>query len=286
MAPSDDTQNPPSPSQATVWNGPGGEGWVAAQPTLDLMFKAIEEALVEQVRTAGARQVLDIGCGAGATTLAIARELGADARCTGLDISAPLIAAARARAEQQNASADFILADAETYTFEPDAFDMIVSRFGVMFFEDSVRAFANVHAAARPGASLCFFAWRAPQENPFMTAAEHAARTILPDLPLREPNTPGPFAFADADRLHAILQDAGWRDIAIQPRDFPCAFPVADLDRFFLHVGPVAQIMRGLDDEKLRARLVEATRRAYDPMIEDDEVRFTASCWMASAKAP
>ena len=143
------------------------------------------------------RRVLDVGCGTGSTTLAVARLLGAKGRCTGIDISEPMIAAARARAEREGTPASFIRADAQTHAFEPASFDMIISRFGVMFFDDSVRAFANLRRAARDDAELRFIAWRSAAENPFMTTAERAAAPLLPNLPARRPDAPGQFAFAD-----------------------------------------------------------------------------------------
>ena len=151
---------------------------------------------------AGGR-VLDVGCGTGSTTLAVARRLGAKGRCIGIDISEPMIAAARARAEREGTPASFIRADAQTHAFEPASFDMIISRFGVMFFDDSVRAFANLRRAAKQTPSLRFIAWRSAAENPFMTTAERAAAPLLPNLPARRPDAPGQFAFADRDRVHA-----------------------------------------------------------------------------------
>ena len=103
------------------------------------------------------------------------------------------------------------------FIFEPESFDRIISRFGVMFFENSVSAFANLRRAATVGAEMCLFAWRSPAENPFMTTAERAAAPLLPNISAREPDAPGQFAFADAGRVVRILKDAGWADIATLP---------------------------------------------------------------------
>ena len=118
-----------------------------------------------------------------------------------LDSIPSMIAAARARAEREGVPATFICASAEDYAFEPAAFDMVASRFGVMFFTDSVRAFANLRRAATPGAGLRFIAWRSVPENPFMTTAERAAVPLLPELPARRPDGPGQFAFADRQHV-------------------------------------------------------------------------------------
>src|SRR5262249_45490429 len=146
----------------------------------------------------GARSVLDVGCGTGATTLAIARALGAGGRSVGIDISEPMLALAWERAKREKGTATFVVADAETPAFEPGSFDTIVSRFGVMFFGDSVRAFANLRSAVRPGGDLALIAWRGPADNPFMTAAERAAAAYLPDIPPRSVDGPGQFAFGDS----------------------------------------------------------------------------------------
>jgi len=160
--------------QAALWNGGAGLAWVEAQELLDRLFTPFEKLLVEAVRARSGLRVLDVGCGTGSTTLAVARSLGANGRCVGVDISEPMIAAARARAERQQILASFVCADAQSHAFAPASVDTIISRFGVMFFDDSVRAFANLRRAARDGAQLQLVAWRSPAENPFMTAAERA----------------------------------------------------------------------------------------------------------------
>ena len=139
----------PMTSRRALWNGPAGRAWVEAQELLDQVFKPFEDLLVEAVCAGSGGRVLDVGCGTGSTTLAVARLLGAKGRCIGIDISEPMIAAARARAEREGTPASFIRANAQSHAFEPASFDMIISRFGVMFFDDSVRAFANLRRAAR-----------------------------------------------------------------------------------------------------------------------------------------
>jgi ubiquinone/menaquinone biosynthesis C-methylase UbiE len=183
--------------QAARWNGPAGHAWVDAQAVLDETLQPFEDLLVEAVVAARGSRVLDVGCGTGATTLAVARRLGAEGRCVGIDISEPMIAAARARAEREGTPAGFIRADAQDHAFEPAAFDTIISRFGVMFFDDFVRAFANLRRAATDDAELRFIAWRSAADNPFMTTAERAAAPFLPNLPARRPDAPGQFALAD-----------------------------------------------------------------------------------------
>ena len=173
--------------QTRLWNGLAGRSWVEARELLDQMFKPFEFLLVGAVSGKSRGRVLDVGCGTGTTTLSVARLLGAKGCCIGIDISDPMITAARARAGQEGVPASFICASAQVHAFEPASFDMIISRFGVMFFDDSIRAFANLRRAATNNAELRFIAWRSAAENPFMTTAERAAATLLQNLPARRP---------------------------------------------------------------------------------------------------
>jgi SAM-dependent methyltransferase len=271
--------------QEKLWNGVAGRGWVEAQELLDRLFKPFERLLVEAVSARSASRVLDVGCGTGSTTLAVARLLGANGRCTGIDISDPMLAAARARAEREGAPASFIRANAQTHAFEPASFDMIISRFGVMFFDDSVRAFANLRRAARDDAGLRFIAWRSAVENPFMTTAERAAAPLLPNLPARRPDAPGQFAFAEQRRVSRILEESGWAGIEIRPIDVACTLPEQELVRNVSRLGPLGRILHETD-EQTRKEVLEAVRAAFDPYVHGAEVRFTAACWMVSARAP
>ncbi|TQJ86227.1 class I SAM-dependent methyltransferase [Streptomyces sp. SLBN-31] len=272
--------------QAARWNGAAGQPWVESQAVLDGLLRPFEAPLLDAVETfAGPEgRVLDVGCGTGGTTLAAARRLGPAARCVGVDISEPMIAAARERAEREGTAASFVRADAADHAFEPGAFDAVVSRFGVMFFADPVRAFANLRRAAREGAGLRFIAWRGPADNPFMTTAERAAAPYLPDLPVRRPDEPGQFAFADPDRVRSILAQSGWTGIEVQPFDAECTFPEGQLSGYFTRMGPVGQALREAD-EATRTKVVETVRAAFEPFVHGPEVRFTAGAWLVDAHA-
>ncbi|QDE71784.1 MULTISPECIES: class I SAM-dependent methyltransferase [Myxococcus] len=275
----------PPEGQAALWNGPAGQAWVDSRDLLEGMFKPFEDLLVEAVQARGARQVLDVGCGTGSTTLAVARRLGAQGHCVGIDISAPMLAAARARAEAEHVAASFIEANAEHHAFERGRFDMVISRFGVMFFDDAVQAFVNLRRSARENARLTFIAWRSPSENPFMTTAERAAAPLLPNMPARQPNAPGQFAFADGDRVHRILEQSGWRDIDIHPIDATCTLPERGLVQYVTRLGPLGRVLHEAD-ERTRTHVIETVRAAFNPYVHGDEVRFTAACWRVEARAP
>ena len=270
--------------QITLWNGTAGRAWVDEQALLDRVLAPFEDLLVEAVRASPARQVLDVGCGTGSTSVAVARLLAGSGRCTGIDVSEPMIAAARARAERERVPAGFVRADAQVHAFEDRGFDMIISRFGVMFFADPVQAFANLRRAARDGAGLRFVCWRSAAENPFMTTAERAAAPLLPELPARRPDAPGQFALADGGRVARILEESGWTAIDIQPIDVPCTLPETELDRYLSRLGPVGLALREVD-EPMRTRVVETVRAAFDAYVHGADVRYTAACWMVGARA-
>ncbi|ALX13505.1 SAM-dependent methyltransferase [Burkholderia cepacia JBK9] len=277
--------NRPNAAQSALWNGPSGRAWVDAQAPMDRMFEPFETLLADAAAASSARSVLDVGCGTGAVTLAVARRLGANARCTGIDISARMIDAARGRAGRSGLDARFVCADVQTHAFEPASVDLIVSRLGVMFFDDPVRAFANLRHAARPGARMQFVAWRGPADNPFMTTAERVAAPLLPNLPARQPGAPGQFAFGDRQRIASVLSDSGWTGIVIEPVDRACALPEAALDDYIARLGPVGLALLETD-EATRRRVVDAVRAAFEQYVHGAEVRFDAACWLVTARAP
>lgn len=270
-----------NPEQSAKWNDRTGRSWAELSDMLDQLLAPFVPLLLEEAGPMAGRRILDVGCGAGALTLAAADRGGL---CLGIDISAPLIEAARARADRQDAArAEFVRADAQTHRFDAHAFDVVVSRFGVMFFADPVAAFRNLRTAVRPGGRLACLAWRGPAENPFMTAAERAAAEIL-QLPERVENGPGQFGFADSGRVSAVLAEAGWNDAAIRPVDVDCAMPESDLSLYARRMGPVADLLPTLDPA-IRFEVERRVEAAFQPWVEDGEARFTAACWMVTAGA-
>ncbi len=280
----DPTPTPPDAAaeQARLWNGSAGQAWVTAQPILDALFAPLTDLLVAHTRAAGAGRVLDVGCGTGAVTLAIAAQAAPDA-CLGVDVSAPMVALARARGERAGSGAQFVCADAQTHPFAAASFDRIVSRFGVMFFGDPVAALTNLRRAASATGTLCCIAWRGAEANPFMTAAERAAAPCLPDLPARRPDGPGQFAFADRERVATILARSGWRHGDVAPIDVPCAMPADQLDAYGAMLGPVARALETADPA-LRARVAAAVREGFAPFVSGGMARFPAACWLVTAR--
>jgi len=271
-------------AQAAHWNSRGGSAWVDLQDLMNGVLEPFERLLVEAARAVGGGRALDVGCGAGATTRAIARELGAAAECVGVDVSERMVAAARERARAEGVAARFVVADAETHEFDPGGFDLIASRFGVMFFDRPEAAFANLRRAAAEGAAMRLVAWRGPEENPFMTTAERAAAPFGLGIPPRAPDRPGQFGMADGDRVGRILAGAGWDRVEVAPLDVTCSFAERDLVRYFTRLGPVGQALDGVDEATFE-RVVETVRPAFGPYVHGDEVRFDAACWLIDARA-
>lgn len=271
-----------NPDQSAKWNDRTGRNWAELGDMLDRLLAPFVPLLLDEIEPIAGRRILDVGCGAAALTLAAA---GRGAHCLGVDISAPLIEAARERADRLGAiAAAFVRADAQTHRFDPQSFDALVSRFGVMFFADPSAAFVNLRSAVRPSGKLACLAWRGGAENDFMTAAERAVEDILPQLPKRIENGPGQFGFADPDRVRALLTEGGWRDAAVRPVDVECSMPQQDLALYAKRMGPVGELLPTLEGD-VKAEVERRIEAAFRSWVEGGTARFTAACWMVTATA-
>ena len=271
----------PNAAQIAYWNATAGPTWVAMQDALDAQLQGLGLAAMAALGAREGERIIDIGCGCGATALELARRVGASGSVLGADISAPMLEVARRRAAELGlAQIRVVQADAQTYGFEPA--DAAFSRFGVMFFADPAAAFANIRRALAPAGRLAFVCWRVLAENPWMTIPMAAVAPLLPPTPPPPPNAPGPFAFADRDRLHGILSDAGFAQIAIEPHDQ--AIGQGDLEttvRTSLNVGPVGAALR--ENPQLRAPITEAVRSALAPHAGPDGVKLPSATWIVTA---
>lgn len=274
----------PTVMTAGFWNAEGGEVWVRSQDLLDRLNAPIGEAVVARADPGPGRRALDVGCGAGATTLAMARRLGPDGSCVGVDVSGPLLALARRRAEAETAAhAAFVEADAQDHAFAPGEFDVILSRFGVMFFTDPDAAFANLRRALRPDGELVFACWRSPADNPLTQVALETAAPLLSQPPPPPREGPGRFAFADPDHVRGVLARSGWRDVEIAPLDAPMPVTLDEMMILSLELGTLGPILRR-EDAAVRARVTEAVKARLRTYVEDGVVPLAAACWLVTAR--
>ena len=182
------------------------------------MLAPVADVLFDRAAVKTGERIVDVGCGAGATTIALAQKVGPSGHVLGIDVSGPMLARARAT-RAPGLRIDFALADATVYPFDPASFDLLASRFGVMFFAEPALSFANMRKALKPSGRLAFACWREPRENPFFMAPLQAVYKHVPKLPQQGPEDPGPFSFASQARVHRILDEAGFTGVAMEPHN-------------------------------------------------------------------
>lgn len=275
----------PSLDVQEFWRGQGANGWIQAQSLLDQMFRPHTDVLMQAIRREHPIRLLDVGCGTGATTVAASQSLPPGSSCVGVDIAPAMIDAARMRATEAATTTRFLCADAEYHAFESAHFDLLISRFGIMFFADPARAFTNLRRAMRAQGQLIAIAWRSEADNPFMLTAERAARPYLPNLAPRTAGSPGQFGLARASRTRTLLGSAGWIDVDIRPLDLMCEFPAARLHHYLMHLGPVGRALQHCDSAQ-QQRIINAIAPAFETYRSDDTITFTAACWLIQASAP
>jgi SAM-dependent methyltransferase len=273
--------------QAAYWNGPAGRLWTERQEAQDAALAPASAILFDRACIVPGMRVIDIGCGCGATTIELAERVGPSGHVLGLDISAPMLARARERAGS-NLPLDFVLADATVHPFEPGRADLLVSRFGVMFFADPAVSFANMRKALRPGGRLVFACWQEPRKNPWMMLPLQAAYQHVPRPPDADPDAPGPFAFAREDRVRGILSEAGFSAIAMEAVDLAIDIAAGrGLDAAIdgvLSVGPVSRVLDGQPPDVVTAA-ANSIRAVLEPHRKGDTVPLDAAIWIASAEA-
>jgi len=273
--------------QIAYWNGPGGQHWADRQATQDVVLAPVSNVLIDRTAARMGERIVDVGCGCGSTSIALARQIGAAGNVLGIDISAPMLARARQLAPA-GSRIDFVLADATVYPFDPASFDLLVSRFGVMFFADPALSFTNLRKALRPSGRLAFACWRDPRENPFFMAPLQAVYKHAPRLPQLGPEDPGPFSFASEQRVHRVLGAAGFTGIEMEPCDLALDIAVGrGLDAAVesaLEIGPAARALAEQSPE-VRTAATHSIREALAPFLKGQSVPLPASIWIVTAKA-
>lgn len=278
--------------QVADWNGRSGERWVANEARLDAMLAAFGDAAIEAAAPVAGERVLDVGCGAGASSLELALRVGAQGQVLGVDISEPLIARAHELAPK-DAPLAFQVADAGNAELPEGAFDILFSRFGVMFFDDPTAAFAHMRRALQPGGRLAFVCWRGAAENDWVRLPMGAIRDIIPSPTPPDPEAPGPFSFGDQERVTRILTAAGFADIAITPFDTAIPFgegrareeAVDDAVAMAFEVGPLSRVLADQPTDR-RARASAAVRAAFADRPGDRSVMIDGASWIVTARNP
>ncbi len=267
--------------QAAYWNGPGGKMWLAAYERIQRGIADFGAVALEAANAQPGERAIDVGCGTGGTTAELARAVGATGQVLGVDISETLIAAARA---QRLDNARFEVADAATHAFAPGSFDLVFSRFGVMFFADPVAAFRNLRRAMRPFARLVFLCWRTPQENPWAAVPMRAAQPFLPPIERPGPEDPGQYSFGDRARVERILTQAGFGTLSIEPVDLMLTQgrDVPDVMERIGDFGPLARAFKDVPAEQV-AKAKAAVAEALKPYATPDGVKLAGACWLVRA---
>ena len=278
-----ESASPLNEQQIEYWNGAAGEKWARLQERIDLHMNAITDRAIPFAAPAPGESVLDIGCGCGTTTLLLAMKVAPEGTAAGVDISTPMLNVARARAGAQNANIAFVEADASVHDFQP-VFDLVFSRFGVMFFADPAAAFANIRKALAPHGRLAFVCWRSLKENLWASVPMIAALPLLPPQEPMDPYAPGPFAFAEKIRLEGMLEKAGYSHIRIDAFDSTMNMgeTLEDAAEEMLNIGPLARASAEVD-EPTRTKISDVVAAALAPYQTPSGVVPPAACWLVGA---
>jgi SAM-dependent methyltransferase len=256
--------------------------WAEVREPLERQLAPLGRRALAALAPRPGENILDIGCGSGATALDLARAVAPLGTVVGIDLSVAVLTFAQ-RAAKGYERVRFLQGDAQVFPFEPASFDAAFSRFGVMFFADPTAAFINIRRSLRPNARLAFVCWRALEENPLDILPLRAVSAYLPPQPAHDPDAPGPFAFAEPDRVRGILQSAGFGEIEITAHDEQVGS--GDLDAMLAvcsRVGALGKILR--ENPELRSAALPALRSALSAHDGPDGVTLSAATWVVTAR--
>lgn len=276
--------------QISDWNGPVGGRWLTYNDWLDERTAAYGEMAFAAAAPQPGEAVLDIGCGAGATSLELARAVGASGRVIGVDVSEPLIGRARERAQASELPIEFRLADASAPLFAPNSFDLLFSRFGVMFFDDPAAAFTELRKTLKPGGRIAFACWQEPAKNDWYVLPLNAIAGIV-EQPSVDTNAPGPFAFSDPKRVERILTEAGFAQVELRAFEAPFYYGRGDtreamaedaLQQVF-RVGPIQRLLAA-QSEQVRERAAAAIRAKLTGLANEQGIAVSGAIWVVTAR--
>lgn len=279
----------PNSSQIEFWNGAHGVSWAQYADIVDIMFAAITDAVLDAADIGTGERVLDLGCGNGGTSLAAADRVTPIGSVTAVDVSAPMLERARARITDAGlTNVTCILGDAATYPFAPRSFDVLISRLGSMFFKDPESAFRNMLPALVPGGRIALGVWRGPRENLWAMGPVAAAKEFLDMPPRPGPEDPGPFSFADPERVKNVLSAAGLRDLDLAPLDFqiPLGRTLDEAFNFVMEMGPLSAPLAAVTGDNRDRAIAAITDVLKDNQDDDGVVRLAGACWIVTGRAP
>ncbi|MBV1959860.1 MAG: methyltransferase domain-containing protein [Pseudomonadales bacterium] len=279
--------------QIEFWNSKSAASWVEKNEEMDGMLRPLGAMAIERANLRPGEQILDIGCGCGATTLDMVNTVGSIGRVTGIDISAPMLELANHKIQQLPDSLrdvpSFTLADASLHEFSKTEYDLLFSRFGVMFFADPTAAFTNMRVALKPGGRLAFMCWGPISENDWVMKPMMAARAHLPDAAPTDPKAPGPFALSDREYVRDILTTAGFTDVAFEARTHLMRVGTGDTleeaTESCLGAGPVSRMLRDQPDT-VKNQVKKSVASALAEHYKDGCVELIGKCWIVTAQNP
>lgn len=277
-----------SKSLQADWAGSSGELWYVNRARLDRMLLPLGRVAIAEADVKPGEAILDIGCGPGTTCFTLAQQAGDSGEVTGIDISPQLLEAANSD-PRKSSNVHFLLGDAATAALPSAHFDLLFSRFGVMFFDDPIAAFTHLRTALKPDGRLVFLCWRSVPENEWTRLPFSASRHIL-DFPETHPLLPGPFAFADPDHVRTILASAGFSRIAVSPFDDDVTFGegathIEAIDDAVDHLCGLGMLARAMSTqpEETQAAIRNAVRAALSEKPPTPFVRLGAATWIVTA---
>ncbi len=272
--------------QKDFWSGKGGDYWVEKQSEMDIMLNPLGEKALTKLDLKSNSDVLDIGCGCGATTLEIAKKVS-EGTVTGLDISVPMLDKAESEASIQGiANIDFKVVDVQVDQLASEKYDYVYSRFGVMFFDDPYEAFKNIFSSIKEGGELSFVCWQDPSLNPWQSLSVQVIRGYL-DMPSPPPRSPGPFAFHQKDYVKEILEKSGFSNISFDDNQEDITMfsgkSLQEASEDYLAINPVVTEMLKDSPDDLKAEIVESLKEAFSEFHKGDGLVFPSATWVVSA---
>ena len=269
------------------WNGAGGRSWVARQQSQESL-PAITDALFARAAVQAGERAIDVGCGTGVTTIDLLRLVGADGRVLGVAISEPMLARARERLGG-DPRLTLVQADATTYPFSLQSFDLALSRMGVMFFAEPAKSFTNIRLGLRRGGRLTFACWRTLDKNPWQALPARAILSVLPAPPRLDTDEPGGFALGAEARIRRILSEAGFEAVGLERvdtgRNLAPGGSLTEAVTAAVGSGLAARLLRDQPADVVSAA-TDAVRGALAPLLRDSRIPLAAAAWIVSARNP